>query len=37
MLERVQHIHFLGIGGIGMCGLAELLHSQGYTITGSDL
>ena len=37
MLGHVQHIHFLGIGGIGMCGLAELLHSQGYTITGSDL
>ena len=37
MLGHVQHIHFLGIGGIGMCGLAELLHSRGYTITGSDL
>ena len=37
MRRHVRHIHFLGIGGIGMSGLAELLHSQGYTISGSDL
>ncbi len=37
MRRRVRHIHFLGIGGIGMSGLAELLHSQGYTVSGSDL
>ena len=30
-------IHFVGIGGIGMCGLAELLLAQGYAVTGSDL
>ncbi len=29
-------MHFVGIGGIGMCGLAELLHNQGYRVTGSD-
>jgi UDP-N-acetylmuramate--alanine ligase len=29
-------IHFIGIGGIGMSGIAELLHSYGYTVTGSD-
>lgn len=29
--------HFVGIGGIGMCGLAELLHNMGATVTGSDL
>lgn len=30
-------VHFIGIGGIGMCGLAELLHNMGSTVTGSDL
>lgn len=34
MLARV---HFIGIGGIGMCGLAELLHNMGSTVSGSDL
>ena len=29
--------HFIGIGGIGMCGLAELFHSMGCYVTGSDL
>lgn len=29
-------VHFIGIGGIGMCGLAELLHNLGATVTGSD-
>jgi UDP-N-acetylmuramate--alanine ligase len=33
----VQRIHFVGIGGIGMCGLAELLLAQGYAVSGSDL
>ena len=37
MNRKIQHIHFVGIGGIGMCGLAELLHNQGYTVSGSDL
>jgi len=36
-MRRIQHIHFVGVGGIGMCGLAELLHDQGYRVTGSDL
>jgi UDP-N-acetylmuramate--alanine ligase len=36
-VRRIQRIHFVGIGGIGMCGLAELLHGQGYHVTGSDL
>lgn len=31
-----QHIHFIGIGGIGMCGLAEILLKQGYKVSGSD-
>ncbi|MCP5056537.1 MAG: UDP-N-acetylmuramate--L-alanine ligase [bacterium] len=33
----IDRVHFIGIGGIGMCGIAELLHGLGYTITGSDL
>jgi len=33
----IERIHFVGIGGIGMCGLAELLRAQGYAVTGSDL
>ncbi|KTD55017.1 UDP-N-acetylmuramate--L-alanine ligase [Legionella sainthelensi] len=33
----VEQIHFVGIGGVGMCGIAEVLHNQGYRITGSDL
>ncbi len=37
MNRRIKHIHFVGAGGIGMCGLAELLHNQGYRVTGSDL
>jgi len=37
MRRRIQHIHFVGIGGIGMCGLAELLFNQGYHVSGSDL
>ncbi|MDP6540891.1 MAG: Mur ligase domain-containing protein, partial [Planctomycetota bacterium] len=33
----IQRVHFVGIGGIGMCGIAELLLGLGYTISGSDL
>tara|TARA_B100000678_G_scaffold291591_1_gene309499 strand:- start:2617 stop:4029 length:1413 start_codon:yes stop_codon:yes gene_type:complete len=36
-MGRVEHIHFVGIGGVGMCGIAQVLHNEGYTITGSDL
>ncbi|MBA2657602.1 MAG: UDP-N-acetylmuramate--L-alanine ligase [Tatlockia sp.] len=36
-MGRVEQIHFIGIGGVGMCGIAEVLHNQGYRITGSDL
>ena len=36
-MGRVEHIHFVGIGGAGMCGIAEVLHNEGYHITGSDL
>ncbi len=36
-MRGVQRAHFVGIGGAGMCGLAELLIDLGYTVTGSDL
>ncbi|MBA3537102.1 MAG: hypothetical protein H0T84_10915, partial [Tatlockia sp.] len=29
-MGRVEQIHFIGIGGVGMCGIAEVLHNQGY-------
>jgi UDP-N-acetylmuramate--alanine ligase len=35
--SAVKSIHFVGIGGIGMSGIAEILHHQGFRITGSDL
>jgi UDP-N-acetylmuramate--alanine ligase len=37
MKHRIQHIHFVGIGGSGMSGIAEVLLNLGYTISGSDL
>ena len=37
MLGRTKKIHFVGIGGIGMSGIAELLMNQGFLISGSDL
>ena len=36
MFRNTQHIHFIGIGGIGMSGMAELLHKLGFKVTGSD-
>ena len=36
MLGRTRRIHFVGIGGIGMSGIAELLVNQGYEVSGSD-
>jgi len=36
-MRRVRRIHFVGIGGSGMCGIAEVLLNQGYCISGSDL
>ena len=32
-----QRIHFIGIGGIGMSGIAEILLTMGYSVSGSDL
>ena len=37
VLPDIQRVHFVGIGGSGMSPLAEILHAQGYTITGSDV
>ena len=36
MKHAVKHIHFVGIGGAGMSGIAEILHNLGYRISGSD-
>ncbi|MCH9689244.1 MAG: UDP-N-acetylmuramate--L-alanine ligase [Gammaproteobacteria bacterium] len=36
-MGRVKSIHFVGIGGTGMCGIAEVLHNEGYHVTGSDM
>lgn len=35
-MRRIQSIHFVGIGGVGMGGIAEVLLTQGYQVTGSD-
>ncbi len=37
MKHIIQHIHFVGIGGAGMCGIAEVLLNLGYRVSGSDL
>lgn len=37
MYQKKYHIHFVGIGGIGMSGIAELLINLGYTVSGSDI
>ncbi|HPU20697.1 MAG TPA: UDP-N-acetylmuramate--L-alanine ligase [Alicycliphilus sp.] len=37
MKHAIHHIHFVGIGGSGMCGIAEVLHNLGYKVSGSDL
>src|SRR5262245_5439670 len=37
MFKRIQHVHFVGIGGIGMSGIAEVLLNLGYHVSGSDM
>jgi len=37
LLGRTRRVHFVGVGGIGMSGIAELLVNLGYTVSGSDL
>ena len=36
MKHAVKHIHFVGVGGAGMSGIAEILHNLGYRVSGSD-
>ena len=35
--KRIESVHFIGIGGVGMSGIARVAHDQGMTVTGSDL
>ena len=37
MLNKNKHLYFIGIGGIGMSGIAEFLLNQNFTISGSDI
>jgi UDP-N-acetylmuramate--alanine ligase len=37
MFRRIQHVHFVGVGGIGMSGIAEVLVNLGFRVSGSDL
>jgi len=37
MKHKIKHIHFVGIGGVGMNGIAEVLLNLGYQVSGSDL
>ena len=37
MKHAIKHIHFIGLGGAGMSGIAEVLHNLGYVVSGSDL
>ncbi len=36
-MRRIQHVHFVGIGGSGMSGIAEVLVNQGFQVSGSDI
>ena len=36
-MRRINHVHFVGIGGAGMCGIAEVVHNHGYMVSGSDI
>jgi UDP-N-acetylmuramate--alanine ligase len=37
LLDNIKRIHFIGIGGSGMCPLAEIMHSEGFELSGSDM
>jgi len=37
LMHRVRRIHFVGVGGVGMCGIAEVLLNLGFEVSGSDL
>ncbi|VAW56762.1 UDP-N-acetylmuramate--L-alanine ligase [hydrothermal vent metagenome] len=36
-MRKIQRVHFVGIGGVGMCGIAEVLLNLGYQVSGSDV
>jgi len=36
-MRKVRHLHFVGIGGAGMSGIAEVLHTLGFVVSGSDM
>ncbi|MEO9079156.1 MAG: UDP-N-acetylmuramate--L-alanine ligase [Rhodanobacter sp.] len=36
LMSTFRHVHFIGIGGVGMSGIAEVLHNLGYAVSGSD-
>ncbi len=37
LMHKIKRIHFIGIGGAGMCGIAEVLRNEGYQVSGSDI
>ena len=37
LLKKIKHIHFVGIGGAGMIGIARILLKKGFKISGSDI
>ena len=37
LMQVYRRVHFVGIGGTGMCGIAEVLHNLGFEVSGSDL
>ena len=37
MRDRIQRVHFVGVGGAGMCGIAEVLHNLEFSVSGSDV
>ena len=37
LLNKIKRIHFIGIGGSGMCPLAEILNAEGFELSGSDM
>ncbi len=36
-MHKIRRIHFVGIGGAGMCGIAEVMRNEGYAVSGSDI
>ena len=36
LMSTFRRVHFIGIGGVGMSGIAEVLHNLGYAVSGSD-